>query len=243
MSKLNRVPHREFDLINVFDLGGYSGIILAGLKQTLLVGIISMALAIGIGMLGAIAKTSSVLPLKFLATFYTATIRGIPELILLLLVFYGVPTLIQDMAASMGYEVIVDFNSFIAGTLTLAFIYGAFSTEVFRGAFNAIPKGQLEAANSIGMSPLKVFIRVKLPQAIRFAIPGLSNLWMLLIKATALISVIQLDEVMRMTKIAANATHKPFTAYIFAAGLYLLITVVSMGGQRVLEKKYMKGFQ
>jgi len=203
--------------------------------------VVAMLLAIGIGMLGAVAKTSSVTPLRYLATFYTATIRGIPELILLLLVFYGVPTLIQDIAASMGYELVVDFNSFVAGTLTLAFIYGAFSTEVFRGAFNAVPKGQIEAANAMGMAPIKVFSRVKLPQAIRFAIPGLSNLWMLLIKATALISVIQLDEVMRMTKIAANATHKPFTAYLFAALLYLLITVISMGGQRLLEKRYMRG--
>ncbi|MGH1542273.1 MAG: ABC transporter permease [Arenicella sp.] len=225
----------------MFDLGGYSGIIIAGLKQTLAVGVLAMMLATVIGMVGAVAKTSSILPLKYFATFYTATIRGIPELILLLLVFYGVPTLVQDIAARMGYEITLDFNSFIAGTLTLAFIYGAFSTEVFRGAFNAIPKGQLEAANAMGMKPIKVFSRIKLPQALRFAIPGLSNLWMLLIKATALISVIQLDEVMRMTKIAANATHKPFTAYMFAAVLYLLITIASIGGQRLLEKRFMRG--
>jgi His/Glu/Gln/Arg/opine family amino acid ABC transporter permease subunit len=226
----------------MFDLDGYSGLILGGLKQTLSVGLVAMVLATIIGMLGAIAKTSDKPVLRAILTFYTATIRGIPELILLLLFFYGLPTMVQDFGKQLGFEFILDFNSFIAGTCTLAFIYGAFSTEVFRGAFNAIPRGQIEAADAMGMRPIDVFFRIKLPQAIRFAIPGMSNVWMLLIKATALISVIQLDEVMRMTKIAANATHKPFTAYLFAALVYLGITVVSMGVQKLLEKRYARGY-
>ncbi len=226
----------------MFDLGGYSGIILKALQQTLSVGLLSMLLATVIGVFGALAKNSKNLLLKSIATFYTATIRGIPELILLLLFFYGLPTLIQDIGASFGYEFILDFNPFIAGTLTLGFIYGAFSTEVFRGAFNSVPKGQLEAAHAIGMTPKKVFLRVQFPQAIRFAIPGLSNVWMLLIKATALISVIQLNEVMRMTKIAANATHKPFTAYMFAAMIFLAITLISMLVQKSLEKRFARGY-
>ena len=226
----------------MFDLDGYSGIIVGGLKQTLSVGLLAMILATMVGVFGAIAKTSNKPVLRAIATFYTATIRGIPELILLLLIFYGLPTLVQDFGKNLGYEFVLDFNSFIAGTLTLAFIYGAFSTEVFRGAFNAVPKGQIEAASAMGMSSKGVFLRIKLPQAMRFAIPGLSNVWMLLIKATALISVIQLDEVMRMTKIAANATHKPFTAYFFAALLYLAITIVSMGVQKLVEKRFSRGY-
>ena len=226
----------------MFDLDGYSGLIFGGLKQTLSVGLVAMVLATIIGMLGAIAKTSDKPVLRAILTFYTATIRGIPELILLLLFFYGLPTMVQDFGKQLGFEFILDFNSFIAGTCTLAFIYGAFSTEVFRGAFNAIPRGQIEAADAMGMRPIDVFFRIKLPQAIRFAIPGMSNVLMLLIKATALISVIQLDEVMRMTKIAANATHKPFTAYLFAALVYLGITVVSMGVQKLLEKRYARGY-
>ena len=225
----------------MLDLEGYSGLILSGLKQTLSVGLLAMLLATVIGILGALAKTSGRPILRAVLTFYTATIRGIPELILLLLFFYGVPTMIQDVGKSLGYEFVLDFNSFFAGTLTLAFIYGAFSTEVFRGAFNAIPKGQIEAATAMGMAKKDIFFRIKLPQAIRFAIPGMSNVWMLLIKATALISIIQLDEVMRMTKIAANATHKPFTAYFFAALVYLAITLISMGVQKLLEKRYAKG--
>jgi len=226
----------------MFDLDGYSKIILAALQETLSVGVLAMLLSVVIGMFAALAKISDRPVLKAIATFYTATIRGIPELILLLLFFYGVPTIIQDVGASLGFEFIVDINSFIAGTLTLSFIYGAFSTEVFRGAYNSLPKGQLEAAAAMGMPAHKTFLRIQLPQAIRYAIPGLSNVWMLLIKATALISVIQLDEVMRMTKIAANATHKPFTAYLFAAMIYLAITILSMQLQKVLEKRFMRGY-
>ena len=226
----------------MFDLGGYSGLIIGGLKQTLSVGLLAMLLATTIGMFGAIAKTSDNVVMRVIATFYTATIRGIPELILLLLIFYGLPTLVQDIGKNLGYDFILNFNSFAAGTLTLAFIYGAFSTEVFRGAFNSIPRGQIEAANAIGMSSRDLFLRIKLPQAIRFAIPGLSNVWMLLIKATALISIIQLDEVMRMTKIAANATHKPFTAYFFAALLFLGITIISLFVQKKLEARFGRGY-
>lgn len=226
----------------MFGLDSYLGLILSGLKQTLLVGLAAMLLALIIGMLCAIAKNSTNKLLKAIATFYTATIRGIPELILLLVIFYGVPTLIQDISLQMGSEVTIDFNSFVAGVLTLAFIYGAFATEVFRGAMNAVPKGQIEAAYSVGMTPTLMFFRVQLPQTIRFAIPGISNIWMLLIKATALVSIIQLDDVMRMSKIAANATKQPFTIYLFAALLYLAITIISMLIQKQLEKRYSRGY-
>jgi len=226
----------------LFDLGGYSRIILIGLQQTLLVGLLAMVLACFIGMLSAKAKTSRSLLLRGIASFYTATIRGIPELILLLLVFYGVPTLLQDIAARGGFEIIIDLNPFVAGVLTLGFIYGAFATEVFRGAFDQVPKGQVEAAKAIGMKSSLIYWRISLPQALRYSIPGLSNVWMLLIKATALISVIQLDEVMRMTKVAANSTQKPFTAYLFAALLFLAITAVSMVIQKMLERRYSRGY-
>ena len=226
----------------MFDLGGYSRVILIGLQQTLLVGILAMVVACFIGMLAARAKTSRTLLFRSLAGFYTATIRGIPELILLLLIFYGVPTLIQDIASRFGFEIIVDLNPFLAGVITLGFIYGAFATEVFRGAFEQVPKGQVEAAKSLGMKSSRIYWRISLPQALRYSVPGLSNVWMLLIKATALISVIQLDEVMRMTKVAANATQKPFTAYLFAALLFLAITGVSIMVQKMLERRFSRGY-
>jgi len=212
----------------VFDLKGYGGLLLDGLWLTIAVGLSSMLLAILLGLLGSWAKLSHNRFANRLADLYTTVVRGIPELILLLLVYFGIPTLIQDVAARLGHEITIDLNPFMAGTMAIGFIYGAFSTEVFRGAFMSIPPGQLEAARAMGMSRLLSFRRILLPQAMRFALPGLGNVWMVLLKATALVSIIQLDELMRKTKIAANATHQPFTFYFLASLLYLGLTVVSM---------------
>lgn len=212
----------------MFDLKGYGGLLLDGLWLTIAVGLSSMLLAILLGLLGSWAKLSHNRFANRLADLYTTVVRGIPELILLLLVYFGIPTLIQDVAARLGHEITIDLNPFMAGTMAIGFIYGAFSTEVFRGAFMSIPPGQLEAARAMGMSRLLSFRRILLPQAMRFALPGLGNVWMVLLKATALVSIIQLDELMRKTKIAANATHQPFTFYFLASLLYLGLTVVSM---------------
>ncbi len=220
----------------MFDLKGYGGLLLDGLWLTIAVGLSSMLLAIFLGLLGSWAKLSRNRLANFLADTYTTVVRGIPELILLLLVYFGIPTLIQDIAQRFGHDITIDLNPFLAGTLAIGFIYGAFSTEVFRGAFNAIHPGQLEAARAMGMHRLLAFRRILLPQAMRFALPGLGNVWMVLIKATALVSIIQLDELMRKTKIAANATHQPFTFYLLASLIYLGLTVVSMLLQQRAER-------
>lgn len=197
----------------MFDLKGYGGLLLDGLWMTLAVGLSSMLLALLLGLLGSWAKLSRNPIAVWFADLYTTVVRGIPELILLLLVYFGIPTLIQDIAARFGHDITINLNPFMAGTLAIGFIYGAFSTEVFRGAFMSIAPGQLEAAKAMGMGRSLSFRRILLPQAMRFALPGLGNVWMVLIKATALVSIIQLDELMRKTKIAANATHEPFTFY------------------------------
>ena len=219
----------------MLDLQGYGWMLWAGLKITLMVGICSLVLAMLMGLIGAWGKLSRNKVANVTAATYTTVIRGIPELILLLIIFYGTPTLVQGIAEDLGYDIIVDFNPFISGVLTLGFIYGAFATEVFRGAFLAIPKGQIEAAQACGMSRFLAFRRILLPQMWRFALPGLGNVWMVLIKATTLVSVIQLDELMRMSYIAMSATKLPFTFFFFAALLYLGITVISLAGQHRLE--------
>ncbi len=220
----------------MFDLKGYGGLLLDGLWLTIAVGLCSMLLAVLLGLLGSWAKLSRNRLANFLADTYTTVVRGVPELILLLLVYFGIPTLLQDIAARFGHDITIDLNPFLAGTLAIGFIYGAFSTEVFRGAFIAIHPGQLEAAKSMGMSRLLTFRRILLPQAMRFALPGLGNVWMVLLKATALVSIIQLDELMRKTKIAANATHQPFTFYLLASLIYLGLTIVSMWLQQRAER-------
>ncbi|HSH41231.1 MAG TPA: ABC transporter permease [Arenicellales bacterium] len=223
-------------LTELFSLDGYGGSLAQGAAMTVAVGLTAMAVAIVLGLLGAWGKLSGAPAARFFTDTYTTIVRGVPELIMLLLVYFGVPTLIQDVSSAMGREVIVNLDPFTAGSLTIGFIYGAFCTEVFRGAFQSVPEGQLEAARAAGMHRLLTFRRILFPQALRYALPGLGNVWMVLIKATALISIIQLDELMRNARIAANTTHKPFTFYFVASLIFLLITVVSMWGQKHAEK-------
>jgi arginine/ornithine transport system permease protein len=212
----------------VLDLKGYGWMLWEGVQVTLLVGFCAMALALVMGLLGAWGKLSHSKAARSAADTYTTVIRGVPELILILIVYYGTPTLIQNTLESFGRDVIIDVNPFLAGFITIGFIYGAFATEVFRGAFLAIDKGQIEAARGIGMSKALAFRRILLPQVWRFALPGLGNVWMVLIKATALISVIQLPELLRNADIAARAVRLPFTFYFAASLMYLAITIVSM---------------
>ena len=206
-----------------------------GLELTILVGLGAMAVALALGLIGAWGKLSRARAGRWAAGTYTTVIRGVPELLLIRLVYYGVPTLIQDIAEGAGYEIIVDLNPFVAGVVTIGFIYGAFATEVFRGAFLAVPRGQIAAAHAIGMGRALPFRRIVLPQMWRFALPGLGNVWMVLITATALISVIQLPELMRNAQIAMGATKLPFTFFFVASLFYLGITIVSMVVQRRAE--------
>jgi len=227
--------------MNFLDLEGYWPLLIKGAKLTMVVGSGAMIMAMLLGLATALCKLSNLKSISFIAGMYTTIIRGIPELVLILLVYYGAPTLVQDTFLLMGKEIFIDIDPLIAGTLTIGFIYGAFATEVFRGAFLAVPRGQVEAAKACGMNGLLIFRRVLLPQMWRFALPGLSNVWMVLIKATALISVIQLPELMRNADIAAKNLKKPFTCYFAASLLYLLITILSLLFQQWAEKRADKG--
>lgn len=225
----------------IFDLQGYEFLIIKGMKLTLYVGLCSLFIAIILGLFGAWAKLSRSRLAHILVEIYTTVFRGVPELVLILLVYYGFPTVVQDILEMLGYDVILDFNPFISGVFTLGIIYGAFTTEVFRGAFMAVPPGQIEVAKALGMNRVLIARRILLPQMMRFALPGIGNVWMVLIKATALISVIQLTELMRNAEVASRATRMPFSCYFFASLLYLAITAASMLVQKKLEKLANRG--
>ncbi|MFZ3047891.1 MAG: ABC transporter permease [Desulfatirhabdiaceae bacterium] len=227
----------------MIDLQGYGWLLWAGAWQTVLVGISSMIIAMVLGLLGAWGKLSRSKTAKGLTETYTTIIRGVPELVIILLVYYGVPTLIQDVLSSSGMDIVIDLNPFTAGVATIGFIYGAFATEVFRGSFLAVPKGQMEAAKAVGMNRIQAFNRILMPQMWRFALPGLGNVWMVLIKATALVSVIQLPELMRNADIASRSTKLPFTCYFAASLIYLGITVVSILVQQKAEKWANRGIR
>lgn len=216
-------------------LQGYGWMLWDGVQLTVIVSVASMAGAIVVGLVAALAKLSASRFRTFLVDAYTTVVRGIPELVLLLLVYYGIPTLVQDAAAALGYRLIVTINPFLAGIATITFIYGAFACEVFRGAYLNVPVGQREAGAALGLSRMAVLGLVVLPQVFRYAIPGLGNVWMVLVKATALISIIQLPELMRNADVAARATRMPFTFFFAACLIYLAITLASMWGQSRAE--------
>jgi len=230
-----------FKVIEFLDLEGYGMLLLKGARLTLAVGVVSMVIALFLGLVAALCKLSRFKLLSVSAELYTTVIRGVPELVLILLVYYGGPTVVQDVAALWGKDLYVDLNPFFAGSVTIGFIYGAFATEVYRGAFLAVPKGELEAGRACGMSPWLTVRRIHLPQMWRFAIPGLGNVWMVLIKATALISIIQLPELMRSADVAARSIRKPFSCFFIASLLYLGITILSLVFQQWAEKRADRG--
>ncbi len=223
------------------DLEGYGWLLIDGLILTLAVAIASLVGALLVGLAAAVGKLFAPRAVKALIEIYTTFVRGVPELVLLLLIYYGLPTLIQDFASSLGREISMSINPFVAGIGTLTLIYAAFACEVFRAAYLALPVGQREAALALGLSKTTTFRKVELPQMMRYALPGLGNVWMVLIKATALISIIQLPELMRNADIAARSTRQPFTFFFAACLLYLAITAVSMWGQARLERWASRG--
>ncbi len=225
----------------MIDLKGYGWMLVDGTGMTLKAGLLALAVAILLGLVAAIAKLSKSRLLRGIADTYTTVIRGVPELVLLLLVFFGGTILLQKAAAGFGHEGYVEVNAFGAGVLTIGFVYGAFATEVFRGAILAVPKGQIEAAMASGMNRRLVLTRILLPQVWRFALPGLGNVWLVLLKATALMSVVGLDELTRKANIAAGATRQPFTFYVLAAFIYVGLTAVSMVALQHMERRANRG--
>lgn len=225
----------------MFNLHGYGLSILEGTVLTIEVSLCSLALAMLLGMGGALAKLSNSRALKLAAQTYTTIIRGIPDLVLMLLVFFGGQVCINQLAPVMGYEGYIDINPFIAGVFTIGFIFGAYMTETFRGAILAVAKGQLEAGYAYGMNRLQVFARIMLPQMIRHAIPGFGNIWLVLVKTTALVSIIGLDDMVRKASLAAGATRLPFVFYAAVAINYLIITSISVHLLKWLETRYSAG--
>jgi octopine/nopaline transport system permease protein len=199
--------------------------------MTLAVSVASFALGLLIGGGGAFAKLSHSRLLRLIAEVYTTVVRGIPELLVIYLLYFGSSLAIMRVLKGVfGYEGRIELNAFTIGMVAVGIVSGAYSTEVIRGAFQSVPKGQLEAAVACGMSPWLRFRRVLLPLAARYALPGLGNVWQLTLKDTALISVTGLVEIMRQAELAAGATRQPFVFYLTAAALYLVFTTVSNWG-------------
>ena len=221
----------------------YYWLILQGSLLTVGVSLCALVVAVLLGLAGAAAKLSHRPVPRAIATAYTTIIRGIPELVLMLLVFYGGTMGINNLLEWVGNDTTIDIEPFTAGVLTLGFIYGAYMTETFRGAIMAIPKGQMEAAYAFGMGRRLTFIRITLPQMVRYALPGFTNNWLVLIKATALVSLIGLHEMTYLAKQASAATRSPFEFFLFTGALFLVYSSLSLYALNKINDRYSLGSQ
>ena len=224
----------------MLDLHGYFPFILKGMGLTVAVALLSLVIAIVLGMLGALAKLSSSRSANIIASVYTTIIRGVPDLVLMTIIFYGGQILVNNISDYFGGDYI-DVSPFIAGTITLGFIFGAYMTETFRGGIMAVSKGEIEAGYAYGMTAMQVFFRITLPAMVRHALPGFGNNWLVLAKATALVSVIGLQDMVYNARSAGGSTREPFTFLLVAALLFLVITGVSDIGLRWANRRFSVG--
>jgi polar amino acid transport system permease protein len=210
-----------------FGKTGFGDELLRGAAVTLMVAAASFLLGLFLGQVGAMAKIYGGPLSRAVAGFYTTVVRAIPELVLILFLFFAGTRGISALGEMVGYGPI-DINGSVAAVLVLGFVQGAYSTEVLRGAIQAVPPGQIEAARAFGMTPFQTFNRVIFPAMLPNAIPGLANLWLVVIKDTALISVTGASfELAQMTKLAVGFTKRPFLFFFVALLVYLAMTLIS----------------
>ena len=223
------------------DLHGFGPALAAGALMTVKLALSALCLGLVLGLLGALAKTSPFKPLRWIGGSYSTIVRGVPELLWVLFIYFGSVTLMSQLGELLGVPGL-ELSAFSAGVIALGLCFGAYATEVFRGALLAIPKGHREAGMALGLSKGRIFSRLVLPQMWRIALPGLGNLFMILMKDTALVSVIGLEEIMRQAQNGVTTTKEPFTFYLVAAFIYLGLTILAMTGMHFMEKRAARGF-
>lgn len=221
-------------------LEDFAPLLIQGTWVTLRLALLSLLLGLFFGLIGALAKLSSVRAWRVCAQLYTTLIRGVPDLLLMLLIFYGLQTGLSRLTAQLGWEYI-EIDPFNAGIITLGFIYGAYFTETFRGALLAVPRGQTQAGKALGFTSSQCFVHLVFPQMMRFALPGLGNNWMVLLKATALVSIIGLVDLVKVSQVAGKSSQQLLSFLLLAALIYLLLSSASNALLRWLERRYSRG--
>ncbi|HSV61532.1 MAG TPA: ABC transporter permease subunit [Variovorax sp.] len=221
---------------------GWGPTLAKGTWMTVEIALVSAVFGNLVGMLGAAASLSPVKAVRVLANGYITAIRGLPQLLLILLVYFGsTVALTRLLSVFMPGAGAVEVPPYPAGVFALSLIFGGYAAEVFRGAFLAIPRGQVEAAVAVGMSRLQVFTTVKLPQMMRFALPGLGNIWISTLKDTSLISIVGLGELMKASELATSDTRRALFFYVTAGAIYLALTLLSSVGLHLLEQRAARG--
>ena len=231
----------KFEKLVFGDLGWGDEFLIATL-MTIVVSISAMGLGIFIAIFTAWAKLSYSKFLIFIANFYTTVIRGIPELLVIYLIFFGGGSLVMKLAKTFGYEGYIELNALTISIFAIGIISATYSSEVLRAAYLSVDKGQVEAAKTLGLSRIQIFLQILVPQILRHAIPGIGNVWQVTLKDTSLISVTGLVEIMRQTRISSNVEHSPLTFCITAALLYLFLTTFSSKFFNYLEARSNKAF-
>jgi His/Glu/Gln/Arg/opine family amino acid ABC transporter permease subunit len=201
----------------------------------------SLILSVALGLAGASAKLAHNPISNRFASAYTTLVRGVPDLVLMMLLFYGGQQIVNELGTVTGWWDYLEIDQFIAGIGSIGFVFGAYMTETFRGAILAIPRGQIEAGISCGMTNLTIFRRITWPQMVRHALPGFTNNWLVLIKATALVSVIGLHDLVWNASTAGRSVREPFTFMFAVLLIYLALTAISDIGLRWLDRRYSAG--
>ncbi len=223
---------------------GWGDELVRGAIMTVVVALCSYFLGIIFGSIFAAAKLSRFWSLRLLGDIYTTVVRGVPELLIIFLVFFGGGSLLRTIAKGLfGYEGYIEPPIFVIGVLCIGVSAGAYATEVIRAAVAAVPSGQIEAAKAVGMGPILLLRRVLIPQAARFALPGLGNVWQFTLKDTSLISVVGLVEIMRTAAMGAGSTKEPFTFYISAFLIFLVLSSASNRGFLKAERWANRGIR
>jgi len=216
----------------------YLPLILSGTAVTIVVAVLSLSGSLAIGLLGALFSLTGSRFSRNIVTAYTTLIRGVPDLVLMLLFYFGGQMLLNQLGATTGLWDYVEVSAFGAGTITIAIIFGAYMIETFRGAALAIPKGQIEAGLAFGLSRWRLFTRIIWPQLLGYALPGIGNNWQILMKTTALVSVIGLQDMVFNSFQAGRTTRHMFVFMGVAMILYLIITMISGVVFHILTHRY-----
>lgn len=252
----------------MLDLQGYGPGIFNGALITIQLAVYALFIAVVLGLITAIAKHSGGKLANLFATAYTSVVRGVPDLVLMMLIFFGLQVGLNDLSEwlyelhetyaindfyiAQGWDTLsafyddglyISIDEFSAGVITIGFIFGAYMAETFRGALLSVDAGQIEAAKAYGMPESKIFRRIMFPLMMRFALPGIGNNWLVLVKTTALVSVIGLSDMVKLAKDAATQTFEPFLFFIPVALVYLAITTVSEIALKYLEIRYNRGVE
>ncbi len=221
--------------------GGWGDEIAFGVKVTITLALATLPVGLILGFLIALAAQSEDKLLRAAVGIYTTIFRGLPELLTLFIVYYGMQLLIQSVLAAMGIEQQIEINAFLAGMIALAVVFSSYASEVLLSAFRAIPKGQYEAGDALGLRRSRTMVLVILPQLIRIALPGLGNLWMILLKDTSYVSIIGLADIVRQTSVAARVSKEAFFFYFLACLLYLALAILSSVGLSFIERWSRRG--